>query len=125
MLENPNKTSALQFLDLMSSGKIDEAYDRFASPNGKHHSPHFPAGFEALKEAMKQSYQRFPDKQSEVKHVVGEDDMVAVHSQVVLKPGDPGFAIVYLFRFEEGKIVELWDFTQPILDDSPNTDGAF
>lgn len=125
MLENPNKTSALQFLDLMSSGQIDEAYDRFASPNGKHHGPHFPAGFEALKEAMKQSHQHFPQKRAVVKHAIGEEDMVAVHLHVVLTPGDLGFAIVYLFRFEDGKIVEMWDFTQPILDDSPNTDGPF
>jgi len=125
MSENSNKERAVQFLKLMSSGKVDEAYDQFTSPIGKHHSPHFPAGFDALKEAMKQSYQRFPSKQSEIKHVVGEDNMVAVHSHVVLTPGDPGFAIVHLFRFENEKIVELWDFTQPILEDSPNTDGPF
>ncbi len=125
MHENPNKEHAVQFLKLMSSGKIDEAYDGFVSPTGKHHSPHFPAGFDALKAAMKESYRQFPEKQSGVKHVVGGDDMVAVHSHVILKPGDLGFAILHLFRFEGEKIVELWDFTQPILAESPNTDGVF
>ncbi|HSX06784.1 MAG TPA: nuclear transport factor 2 family protein [Candidatus Saccharimonadia bacterium] len=125
MPENSNKESAVQFLKLMSSGKVDEAYDHFASPTGKHHSPYFAAGFDALKAAMKESYSQFPQKQSEVKHVVAEGDMVAIHSHVILNPGDPGFAIVHLLRFEGGKIVELWDFTQPVLADSPNADGPF
>jgi len=30
-----------------------------------------------------------------------------------------------LFRFEDGKIVELWDFGQPVPAESPNTDGLF
>jgi predicted SnoaL-like aldol condensation-catalyzing enzyme len=125
MNENPNKEHAIQFLKLMSLGKIDEAYDQFVSPIGKHHSPHFAAGFDALKTAMKESYRQFPEKQSDIKHVVGDDDMVAIHSRVILRPGDLGFAILHLFRFEGGKIVELWDFTQPALAESPNSDGLF
>lgn len=125
MYKNPNNEHAVQFLKLMSSGKVDEAYSQFVSPTGKHHSPHFAAGFDALKAAMKESHKQFPDKQSDIKHVLGENDMVAIHSHVVLKPGDLGFAIVHLFRFESGKIVELWDFTQPVLAESPNTDGLF
>ncbi len=125
MHENPNKAHAIQFLKLISTGKIDEAYDQFASPTGKHHSPYFAAGFDALKAAMKQNYNQFPEKKSDVKHALGENDMVAIHSHVVLKPGDLGFAIVHLFRFENEKIVELWDFTQSIPAESPNTDGLF
>jgi predicted SnoaL-like aldol condensation-catalyzing enzyme len=56
---------------------------------------------------------------------MGEGDMVAVHSHVVLKAGDLGVATLHLFRFEDGKIVELWDFGQPIQADSPNSDGPF
>jgi predicted SnoaL-like aldol condensation-catalyzing enzyme len=125
MNENPNKEQAVQFLKLVSSGNIDEAYDRFVLPTGKHHSPHFAAGFDALKAAMKENHRQFPNKQSDIKHAVGEEDMVAIHSRVALKPGDPGFAVLHLFRFEDGKIIELWDFTQPVLAESPNSDGLF
>ncbi len=125
MQENSNKERAVQFLKLASSGKVDEAYDEFTSPTGKHHSPHFAAGFDALRAAMKDNYVQFPRKHSDIKHVLGDDDMVAVHSHVVLRPGDPGFAIVHLFRFEGDKIAELWDFTQQTPEASPNTDGLF
>jgi len=125
MQENSNKERAVQFLRLVTSGEIDDAYTRFVSPLGKHHSPYFAAGFDALKMAMKENHDQFPNKKSEIKHVLGDGDMVAVHSHVVLKPGDSGFAIMHLFRFEQGKIVELWDFTQHMQEDSPNIDGLF
>jgi predicted SnoaL-like aldol condensation-catalyzing enzyme len=74
---------------------------------------------------MKENYRQFPDKHITIKHAMGEGDMVAVHSHVVLKTGDLGVATLHLFRFEDGKIVELWDFGQPIQADSPNSDGPF
>ena len=125
MLRNDNKERATQFMNLVSLGKIDEAYDQLVSPTGKHHSPYFAAGFDALRTAMKDNYAQFPKKKSVIKHVMGEDDMVAVHSHVTLEPGSPDFAILHLFRFENEKIVELWDFTQSVSEDSPNTDGIF
>jgi hypothetical protein len=36
-----------------------------------------------------------------------------------------GFATLHLFRFEAGKIVELWDLGQPMPAESPNKDGMF
>lgn len=125
MIENTNKERAVQFLTLTSSGQIDEAYEQFVRMAGKHHSPYFAAGFEALKAGMKENYNQFPHKQLTIKNVVGEDDMVAVHSHIVLNPDEPGVAILHLFRFEHDKIVELWDFVQPVIADSPNTDGPF
>jgi len=125
MTENSNKERAVQFLKLASSGKVDEAYDQFVSPRGKHHSPYFAAGFDSLKAGMKENYRQFPNKQLTIKNTIHENDMVAVHSHVLLKPNDPGVATMHIFRFEDGKIVELWDFGQPVLADSPNTDGLF
>ena len=113
-----NKERAIQFLELASSGEVDAAYARYASPSGKHHSPHFAAGFIALRAAMQENHRQFPDKRITIKHLIGEDDMVAVHSHVVLEPGDLGVATLHLFRFEDREIVELWDFGQPIQADS-------
>ena len=125
MSENTHKEQAIQFLKLMSSGRVDEAYDQFVSSTGKHHSPYFAAGFEALKAGMKDNYRQFPEKQVDTKHVIGDDDMVVVHSHVIMKPGDLGVATLHLFRFENERIVEWWDFGQPVLAESPNTDGLF
>lgn len=34
-------------------------------------------------------------------------------------------AVVHLFKFKDGKVVELWDLGQVIAPDSPNENGAF
>jgi predicted SnoaL-like aldol condensation-catalyzing enzyme len=92
---------------------------------GKHHNAYFPKGFLALKNAMIENHKQFPDTQITIKSVIGEGDRVAVHSHIVQKPGDRGIAVVHIFRFENGKIVELWDLGQAVPSDSPNEDGIF
>jgi len=126
--ENPastHKQVALKFLDLVTMGNIDEAYQKFVAEDGKHHNPYFPAGFAALREGMKENHAKFPVKQFTVKNVLADGDLGAVHSHIVLNPDEPGVAAVHLFRFRGDKIVELWDCGQPVLADSPNQDGMF
>jgi predicted SnoaL-like aldol condensation-catalyzing enzyme len=119
------KQAAVQFLQLVVVGRIDEAYEKHVDPQGKHHNPYFPQGFPALKKAMIENHVQFPNKQLIVKNVLGDGDMVAVHSHIVLRPGETGIAVVHLFRFRFGRITELWDCGQPVPSDSPNKDGAF
>ena len=120
-----HKRVALQFLELVAAGKIDDAYQRYVASNGKHHNPFFRAGFPALREAMKENAGQFPDMRLTIKRVIGDGDLVATHSHVVMHPGENGMAVVHLFRFREGKIIEFWDCGQPVPDDSPNVDGMF
>jgi predicted SnoaL-like aldol condensation-catalyzing enzyme len=60
-----------------------------------------------------------------VKNVLGDGDLVAIHSHLIFTAGEPGMATVHIFRFEEGKIVEMWDIGQAIPVESPNRMGAF
>jgi predicted SnoaL-like aldol condensation-catalyzing enzyme len=120
-----HKETALKFLDLVTMGNIDQAYHDFVAEDGKHHNPYFPADFAALKAGMKENHLKFPIKQFTVKNVLADGDLVAVHSQIVLNPDEPGMAVVHLFRFQGDKIVELWDVGQPVPTDSPNQAGMF
>jgi predicted SnoaL-like aldol condensation-catalyzing enzyme len=119
------KQAAVEFLQLVVAGRIDEAYRKHVDLEGKHHNFFFPAGFLALKKAMIENHVQFPNKQFIVKSVLEDGDLVAVHSNVVLRPGEPGMAVLHLFRFHEDKIMEMWDIGQPVPADSPNKDGAF
>ena len=51
--------------------------------------------------------------------------MVAVHSHVKQNQGDLGGAVVHLFHFHNGLIVEFWDVGQSIPENSPNENGVF
>src|SRR5208283_1856004 len=120
-----NRESAVQFLDLVIEGKIDEAYRRFVNMDGKHHNVFFAAGFATLHEAMKENHVQFPDKRMTVKNVLSDGDLVAVHSRIIPRGGDPGLIAVHLFRFDGGRIAEMWDCGQAIPAESPNRAGAF
>jgi len=119
------KLAAVQFLQLVVAGSIDAAYEKHVDMRGKHHNPFFPAGFPALEKAMIENHVQFPSKHITVKNVLGDGDLVAVHSHIVLRPDEAGVTAVHLFRFCNGKIVEMWDCGQPVPADSPNMDGAF
>ncbi|TMI27489.1 nuclear transport factor 2 family protein, partial [Candidatus Bathyarchaeota archaeon] len=103
------RQAAKQFLELVVAGEIDEAYQRHVDLSGKHHNPFFAEGFPALKKAMIENHVQFPNKKLLVKNVLNDGYLVAVHSQIVLRPGEPGVATVHLFRFDGDKIVEMWD----------------
>lgn len=120
-----NKQAAVDFLQLVIAGRIDQAYQKYVDMNGKHHNPWFEAGFVPLKKGMMENQAQAPHKQLVIKHVLGDGDTVAVHSHLIPNPGEIGMITLHLFRFAGSRIVEMWDLGQPIPTDSPNTDGAF
>lgn len=119
------KEAAVDFLQLVVTGHIEEAYRKHVDEKGTHHNPYFPAGFAALKQAMIEDHARNPNKQIRVKTVLGDGDLVAVHSHLRREAKGGDMIVVHLFRFREGRIVEMWDCGQPLPAESPNADGAF
>src|SRR5512135_1741587 len=119
------KEAAASFLRLASSGKVQEAYRQYVGESFRHHNPYFPGDAEALKAAMLENATQFPQKAIDIKRVLADGDLVAVHAHVRLKPGDRGVATIHLFRFEGDRIVELWDVGQAVPESSPNKNGMF
>lgn len=122
---NRNKDSAVSFLKLASSGKVREAYLKFVGAGFRHHNPFFEGSAESLQAGMEANASQNPDKVLDVKRVISDGELVAVQSHVQQKPGDPGAAVVHIFRFENDRIVELWDLGQPVPEKSPNQFGMF
>jgi predicted SnoaL-like aldol condensation-catalyzing enzyme len=120
-----HQQAAVDFLRLVVSRRIDEAYDKYIDMRGKHHNPYFSPGFAALKKGMIEAHTKFPDTTIHIRHVLEDGEFVAVHSNVVLTPGEAGIAVVHLFRFNGEKVVEMWDVAQQVPAESPNIDGAF
>jgi len=120
-----HKETAVDFLQLIVAGSIDEAYANYVNMHGKHHNMYYSADFSALKQGMIENQSKFPNKRLMVKNVIGDGNMVAIHSNLIMKTGEPGMAVVHIFRFENGKIVEMWDIGQTVPNESPNRLGAF
>jgi predicted SnoaL-like aldol condensation-catalyzing enzyme len=119
------KERAVDFLNLVVAGNIDEAYDSYVNMHGRHHNVYYAADFASLKKGMLENHAQFPNKRLMVKNVLGDGNLVAVHSNIIMKSGEPGVAVVHLFRFEDGKIVEMWDVGQTVPVSTPNMIGAF
>jgi predicted SnoaL-like aldol condensation-catalyzing enzyme len=120
-----NKVDAIAFLELASSGKVNEAYSSYVDTGFRHHNPFFEGSAESLRAGMEENARQNPDKVLEVKRAISEGDFVVVHSHVKQRPGELGAAVVHIFRFANGRIVELWDLGQPVQANSPNQYGMF
>jgi predicted SnoaL-like aldol condensation-catalyzing enzyme len=124
-MSEENKNAAISVLKLASSGNVDEAYAKYVGDDFQHHNPFFEGSVESLKAGMKANAQQNPHKVLEVKRTIAEGDMVVTHSHIRQNPESLGAAVVHIFRFEVGKIVELWDLGQPMLAESVNENGMF
>ena len=124
-MADSNKNAAVSFLKMVASGKVQEAYSKFVGEGFRHHNPFFEGSAKSLQAGMQANALQNPDKVMDVKRVIDEGELVAVHSHVQQKPGDRGAVVVHIFRFENGHIVELWDLGQPVPEESPNQFGMF
>jgi predicted SnoaL-like aldol condensation-catalyzing enzyme len=119
------KDAAVEFLGLVASGKVREAYEKHVGAGFRHHNPYFRGDAASLMEAMEQNAAKNPNKLLEIQSAIQEGDRVAVFSRVRQNPQDRGGAVVHIFRFERGRIVEFWDVGQAVPEQSVNENGMF
>lgn len=84
------------------------------------HSQFAAPGRDALKDFLRMIRAESPDARQMIKRTLVDGNLVAVHLHVERFPGDPGLAVVDLFRVEDGKIKEHWEVIQDVPTDSPN-----
>jgi predicted SnoaL-like aldol condensation-catalyzing enzyme len=119
------KEIAEDFLGLASKGKSRQAFELYVNDNFKHHNAYFKGDRQTLMVAMEENASKNPNKTFEIQRTLEDGDLVAVHSRVQLSQGDIELAVIHIFKFEQDKIVELWDFGQPVPVDIVNENGMF
>jgi len=125
MNTSSNAQTAIDFLTRAASGDVREAYARHVAPDFKHHNAYFPSDRESLLRGMEQSAQAEPNKAFTVKQAIDDGERVAVLSHLVRADAGKQYAVVHILRFDNGRIVEMWDVAQEIPAESPNTLGMF
>ena len=90
------------------------AVDRFIAPHYVQHSSLAEPGVAALKAFLDMVREQSPDARQTIHRTLVDGDMVAVHVHVERFPGDPGLAVVDMFRCQNGMIVEHWDVLQDV-----------
>ena len=119
-----HKDAAQSFLKMAGTGQVQEAYDQYIAPSFIHHNQYFKGDRRSLLEAMQEASKTTPNKSIEIKRVYEDGDTVITHSVVTRQdPDAPAIAVVHIFRFEQDRVVELWDLGQPVSKESPNENG--
>lgn len=119
------KEMAQHFLMLAAAGEAQEAFELYVHNSFIHHNVWYKGDAATLMEAMEENAVNFPGKVFEIQRALEDADLVAVHSRVRQHPGEPGAAVVHIFRFQDAKIIEMWDLGQPVPEDSENEYGMF
>jgi predicted SnoaL-like aldol condensation-catalyzing enzyme len=102
-----------------------DAVDALIAPGYIQHNPNAATGAEGLKAMLRRARQKYPEVRHEVKRILADGDLVAVHVHVRFEPDSPGFATVDIFRLSEGRIVEHWDVIQAVPTEAQNANGMF
>ena len=110
-----------QVLNPMDSGAVD----RFIADDYIQHNQSVEPGKQPLKDFLDMIKGQTPEAVHDVKRAFVDGDHVTVHYHVRRFPGDLGWAVIDIFRVEDGKIVEHFDVIQAVPDTSANGNGMF
>jgi len=94
--------------------KVAEAFGKYASPDYIQHSP-LAADLQSTINFLQAYLDSTPEHDWELKRVLADGDLVALHVHSWSVPEDPGRAIVDIFRVENGLVVEHWEVIQPVV----------
>jgi predicted SnoaL-like aldol condensation-catalyzing enzyme len=99
--------------------------DQFIAEDYLQHSSLAEPGRDALKRWLDFVRVESPQATQKIYRMFAEDDHVVSHQHVIRWPGDTGFAVVDIFRIENGRIVEHWDVVQEISASPVNPNSMF
>lgn len=118
-----NKRIVRDFYDMaFNQHKPAEAAAKYLGSVYVQHNPGVGDGADAFVARFEPFFKRFPNSHADIKQVIAEGDLVALHLNSKQDKDDRGRAIVDIFRVQDGKIVEHWDVIQPVPAE-PNSSG--
>jgi predicted SnoaL-like aldol condensation-catalyzing enzyme len=118
-----NKEKAIAFYRMAYEGKPSLAVSKYVGEEYIQHNPDVANGRQGFVDYFDQMQAEYPEKSIEFVRVIGEGDLVALHSHQIW-PGSDEYVTMDFFRFDEnGKICEHWDAIQaiPKSTSNPNT----
>jgi predicted SnoaL-like aldol condensation-catalyzing enzyme len=123
--EERNKKIVVQFYNAALNEKDWDKTVKFIGNRYVQHNPNAASGPEGFKAHIDNLKKNFPQNHGDIKKIFATDDLVAIHVHVKRKPEDRGYAVVDMFRLENGKVVEHWDVVQTIPEKALNNNTMF
>jgi predicted SnoaL-like aldol condensation-catalyzing enzyme len=120
-----DKKNVLEFYEKALNQKDFDAAAKYLGTRYIQHNPGAADGPDGLKAFVQFLKDKFPNSHSEIVRSFADGDFVILHVHAIREPGTRGFAIVDIFRLENGKIVEHWDVRQEVPEKAANVNGMF
>ena len=120
-----NKRVVVDYYTTAFGGNPEKAVAEHFGDRYIQHKPQAADGPESSSASCTGCAVSTPTCELEIKRVIAEGDLVATHSHLILKPGEPGQALADFFRLENGKVVEHWDVIQEVPQTSANPNTMF
>jgi predicted SnoaL-like aldol condensation-catalyzing enzyme len=105
--------------------KVREAFETWVVPGYIQHNPMAKTGRDAAIAFLEPFFANTPGLNYEIKRIIADGNLVAVHARMRRAPEDRGSAVVDILRVEGCKIVEHWDVIQPVPETSANDNTMF
>jgi predicted SnoaL-like aldol condensation-catalyzing enzyme len=121
-----NKKIAVAFYNMIfNEHKVEEAFKLYSVPEYKQHNPYAATGAKPAIDFLAAHVKQNPQSKGDIKRVIAEGDLVAIHNHVTSNPQDRGRAVIDIFRVENGRVVEHWDVVQNVPEKSMNDNTMF
>jgi len=105
--------------------QVRKAFETWVDPGYIQHNPMAATGRDAAIGFLEPFFANNPAVQYEIKRIIADGNLVAVHSQGHFAAGDGGVAIVDILRVKGCKVMEHWDVVQPVPEKSANSNTMF
>jgi predicted SnoaL-like aldol condensation-catalyzing enzyme len=121
-----NREVVTKFFDLFyNQKKVREAFETYVVPGYIQHNPIAQDGRDNAIAALEPFMKNVPGLKYEIKRIIVDGNLAAVHAHMKISPTDRGNAVIDIVRLENGKIVEHWDVIQVVPEKSANAHPMF
>ena len=120
------KQVVTRFMDEFYTRKqVRSAFERWVDPGYIQHNPYVATGRAAAVDFLTGFIEQNPAYHAKIHRIIADGNLVAVHSQVWMKEGDNGSAVVDILRVKGCRVLEHWDVLQPVPEQAANSNGMF
>jgi predicted SnoaL-like aldol condensation-catalyzing enzyme len=123
--EEMNKKNVVAFYDAFINQKDFEAAAKYVGSRYTQHNPMGADNLDGIKNFVEFLREKAPKYHTEFKRVFADGDYVIIHAHAKMNPEDRGFAVMDIFKVEDGKVVEHWDVVQAIPEKAFNSNTMF
>jgi predicted SnoaL-like aldol condensation-catalyzing enzyme len=101
------------------------AFETWVDPGYIQHNPMAATGRDAAIAFLEPFFKSNPAIRYEIKRIIADGDLVAVHAWGRFSETDRGIAVVDILRIKGCRVMEHWDVVQPVPEKSANANGMF